>query len=171
SHSWLTLDTYIDAFLNDPEYDRDFSNLYNDLSWNPVPWGSLVINTQFPINSQGFTELTSNLVFWPHENIELSIGHSYLADHPEIADTNLVHGRTYFRINQKWGLGTYHQLQLTDNTIERQEYSFNRHFESWSTGLGIFQRDNRLNQEYGILINISLSAMPSMSLPFNIEAQ
>ncbi|MEO1857629.1 MAG: hypothetical protein ABGY95_09755, partial [Rubritalea sp.] len=42
SHSWLTLDTYIDAFLNDPEYDRDFSNLYNDLSWNPVPWGSLV---------------------------------------------------------------------------------------------------------------------------------
>ena len=171
SHSWLTLDTYIDTFLNDPEYNRDFSNLYNDLRWNPVPWGSLTLNTQFPINSEGFTELTTGLQFWAHENIELQIGHSYLHNHPIITDSNLIHGRTYFRMNQKWGFGTYHQWQFTDNTLERQEYSFHRNFESWSAGLGFYQRDNRLNKEYGALLNISLTAIPSFSLPFNIEAQ
>ena len=171
SHSWLTLDTYIDAFLNDPEYNRDFSNLYNDLRWSPVPWGSMYLKSQSPINSEGFTELTTGFTFWPHENIELEIGHSYLKDHPIIADSNLIHGRTYFRMNQKWGFGTYHQWQSTDNTLERQEYSFNRNFESWTAGLGFYQRDNRLNKEYGALLNISLNAIPSLSLPFNIEAQ
>lgn len=171
SHSWLTLDSYIDAFLNDPEYNRDFSNFYNDLRWNPVPWGSLSLNTQFPINSEGFTEITTNLLFWPHENIELSIGHSYLSNHPIIADSDLVRGRAYFRINPKWGVGTFHQWQFDDNTLERQEYSFHRNFESWTAGLGFYQRNNRLNKEYGALLNISLNAIPSMSLPFNIEAQ
>ncbi|MFC4993091.1 hypothetical protein [Rubritalea tangerina] len=171
SHTWLTLDSYIDAFLNDPEFNRDFSNLYNDLRWNPVPWGSLSVDTQFPINSEGFTELTTGLLFWPHENIELELGHSYLNNHPIIADSNLVHGRLFFRVNQKWSLGTYHQWQLDDNTLERQEYSFYRNFQSWTAGLGFFQRDNRIKKEYGALLNISLNALPSLNLPFSIEAQ
>lgn len=171
SHSWLTLDSYIDTFLNDPEGDRDFSNFYNDLQWQPVPWGSLGLNTQFPINSTGFTEISTYANFWPHEDIELALGHSYLSDHPEIANSNLITARAYFRLNHKWGIDTYHQWQLDDNTLERQEYSFNRNFQSWTAGLGFFQRDNRIKKEYGALLNISLNALPSLNLPFTLEGQ
>lgn len=171
SHTWLTLDTYIDHFLNDPEFERDFSNLYNDLIWNPVPWGSLNFNTQIPIASQGFTELSTNALLWPHENVELEIGHSFLQDHPTIQNSNLVHTRAHVRLTPKWGVGAYQQWQLDDNTLERQEYSFYRNFQSWTAGLGLFQRDNRLNKEYGALLSISLNAIPSAKLPFSFGAQ
>ena len=171
SHTWFTLDTYIDHFLNDPEFQRDFSNLYNDLKWNPVPWGSLNFNTQIPIASQGFTELSTSLLLWPHENVELDLGHSFLQDHPTITDSNVVRARAYVRLTPKWGVGAYQQWQLDDNTLERQEYSFYRNFQGWTAGLGLYQRDNRLNKEYGALLNITLNAIPSASIPFSIGGQ
>ena len=171
SHSWLTLDSYIDSFLNDPEGNRDFSNFYNDLRWNPVPWGSLRLNTQVPINKGGFTEVSTFLNFWPHQDIELELGHSYLSDHPEISDSSLIRLRSYIRFNHKWGAGTYHKWELDDNTLERQEYSLHRNFQSWTAGLGFFQRNNRNDKEYGALLNISLNALPTLNLPLSIDAQ
>lgn len=171
SHTWLTLDTYLDSFLNDPEFNRDFSNLYNDLRWTPVPWGRLSLNSQIPVNSGGFSEFTTRIIFWPHEDIELELSHSYLAEHPTIVDSNLVKASLFFRLNHKWSAGTSHKWELDDNTLERQEYSLYRNFESWTASLGFYQRNNRLDKEYGTLLNISLNALPSMNLPFNIEAQ
>jgi LPS-assembly protein len=170
SHTWLTLDSYIDVFLNDPELDRDFSNFYNELVWHPVPWTSLSLNTQFPISSQGFTEISSSLTFMPSSNIELRIGHSYLSDHPEISDKNVVYGRGYFRLNHKWSLATDHRWQIDESFLERQEYSVFRNFQSWTLGLGLFQRDNRRNKEYGALLNLSLNALPGFNLPFTVDA-
>ncbi|MFC5051024.1 hypothetical protein ACFPK9_10395 [Rubritalea spongiae] len=170
THRWLTLDSYIDAFLNDPEFDRSFSNVYNDLRWSPVPWTQLTLNTQFPVSGDGFTELTTYLNLLPTENLELGFGHSYLSNHPEIDDSNLVHARIFYRLNHKWSFATYHQYQLDDSTLERQEYSIYRNFQSWTLGLGMFERDNRLDKEYGALLNISLNALPSFNLPFSIDA-
>ncbi|MGJ8673131.1 LPS assembly protein LptD [Rubritalea sp.] len=170
THRWLTLDSYIDAFLNDPEFDRQFSNFYNDLRWSPVPWTYLSLNTQFPVSGQGFTELSTFLSILPTENLELGLGHSYLSNHPEIADSNQVNSRIFFRLNHKWSFATYHQYQLDDNVLERQEYSIYRNFQSWTMGLGMFQRDNRLKKEYGALINISLNALPTVNLPFSLDA-
>ncbi|WP_018970743.1 LPS-assembly protein LptD [Rubritalea marina] len=171
SHSWLTLDSYIDTFLNDPEFSRTFSNLYNDLRWEPVPWASLNLNSQIPITNDGFTELSTYALFWPHDNVELELGHSFLKDHPTIANSNLAHVRAYIRLTSKWTVGTYQQMQFTDNTLERQEYSLFRNFESWTGGFSFFQRDNRLNKEYGALLSITLNALPSAQLPLSIGSQ
>src|SRR5690606_31532877 len=38
SYEWLAMDTYIDRLFDDPDYDRNHSNLYNDLIWRPLPW-------------------------------------------------------------------------------------------------------------------------------------
>lgn len=171
SHSWLTLDTYVDTFLNDPEFERDMSNLYNDLSWNPVPWGRLRLNTQFPITSAGFTEVSTGMEVMPYDDLELTFGHTYLSGHPLIENSNLVHLRANFRLSHRWGLGASQQWQFDDNTLERQELSVNRNFESWSLGLGLYQRDNRLKKEYGALLNISLNALPAASLPLSLSAE
>lgn len=171
SHSWLTMDTYLDSFLNDPEFDRQFSNLYNEVVWDPVPWGSFTLNTQFPISAEGFTEVSTRAQFLPCEDLEIEFGHSYLADHPIIQDSNLIHGRVNLRLSDRWGVGAYQQWQFQDGVLERQEYTLNRNFESWSLGAGIFQRDNRLKKEYGLLLNISLNAVPSATLPFNLGTQ
>ena len=171
SHSWLTMDTYVDTFLDDPEFDRSFSNLYNEIQWDPVPWWGLSLNTQFPINSEGFTEVSTSMNFLPYEDLEFTFGHSYLEGHPLIENSNLVHGRANLRLSHRWGLGAYQQWQLEDGTLERQEYTVSRNFESWSLGLGVFQRDNRLKNEYGALLNISLNAVPAVNLPFSLGGQ
>jgi LPS-assembly protein len=170
THTWLTLDSYIDAFLNDPELDRNFSNLYNDLTWHPIPWTRLRLNTQFPISDQGFTELTTSLELLPTEDFEIRILHSYLDEHPTIEDNNLVSTSLFYRINHKWSIGTYHQWQLDDNVLEEQDYSIYRNFQSWTAGLGFFQRDSRLDTEYGALLSISLNALPSLNLPLAFDA-
>ncbi len=38
AYNWMGLNTYADIFFEDPEFDRDVSNLYNDFFWRPVPW-------------------------------------------------------------------------------------------------------------------------------------
>ncbi len=68
THEWLTLDTYMDWFMTDPEYDRNVSNLYNDLRWHPVPWLDLSLETQFPIleTRDDFTEIAGSIRFMPN---------------------------------------------------------------------------------------------------------
>jgi len=159
SHPWLTLDTHIDAFIEDPEFDRDASNLYNTLAWTPLPWFRLNIETQFPIvsDSSNFTELSSSLNFMPHENWEFTVGYRYLESHPTFVDSSLVQLRTFGRLSETWGLGMYQQWQLDDNTLELQEYTVHRDLGSWNLSLGAFIRDNRIENEFGLLISFQLS--------------
>lgn len=170
SHAWLTLDSYIDAFLNDPELNRKFSNVYNDIHWYPVPWAGLSLETQFPVTSSGFTEISTQLDFMPNENIELEFGHRYLHDNPTLLDSNRVDIRSYFRISNGWGFGTYHQWELDDSTLERQQYTLHRNHESWTTSIGFFHRDNREKDEFGAMLNFTLRALPQLSLPVSVDA-
>ena len=46
--SWLELETYVDVNFDNP-YDRThYSNLFNNLRFTPLPWVSLVIDSQVP---------------------------------------------------------------------------------------------------------------------------
>ncbi len=51
---WLFMDTYIDGFIEDPEEQRDLSNLYNEIRWQPLPWLSAGLETQFPLDQLRF---------------------------------------------------------------------------------------------------------------------
>lgn len=167
NHTWFSMDTYIDTFLNDPESDREFSNLYNDLTWSPLPWMRLGLQTQIPIVKEGFTEVSSVVGFMPTDNLEILLRHDYLTDHPSLRDSSRFDLRTYYRINNKWGVGSYHQWELDDNTLEMQEYSIHRNYDSWTTALAFFHRDNRRQDEYGMMLNFTLQAFPSFNLPFS----
>src|SRR5690606_26419677 len=84
SHDWLSLDTYIDGFIQDPEFNRDFSNLYNSIRWSPLPWVELDLETQIPlfIGSSGFTEIVSGARFMPTEDLEIALHYRLLESHP-----------------------------------------------------------------------------------------
>lgn len=171
SFEWLFLDTYIDAFIKDPEGTRNFSNLYNDLSWQPLPWMGLDVETQFPITSggSGFSEFTSRLRLMPTENFEFSFGYRVLNGHPVLVDSDRVDLETYLRINENWGVGTRHVLELDDKTLEFEQYTLHRDLGNWVAGMGLMHRDNRLQQEYGVMFSLTLKDFPSVSLPFEID--
>ena len=65
----MDLETYIDVNFDNP-YDRTpYSNLFNKLRFTPLPWASLVVNSQVPAFDKGFTEVNTNVVVQPMANL------------------------------------------------------------------------------------------------------
>ncbi len=173
SFEWLYLDTYMDAFFEDPELNRSFSNLYNDLSWNPLPWLGVRLETQVPVidDGSGFSEVSARLRFMPNENVEFSIGARHLNNHPILVDSDRLDLRGYVRLNDKWGVGATQIWELDDGTLEVQQYTLHRDFNHWVASLGVTARDNRVDEEYGVVLAFSLKDFPSASLPLSLDAQ
>lgn len=173
SFEWLYLDTYVDAFINDPEGHRNYSNLYNDARWQPLPWLSVDVETQFPIASggSGFNEFASRLRFMPSRNFEFSLGYRMLSGHPTLVDSDRYDIQTYTRLSENWGIGTRHVVELDDSTLELEQYTVHRDLGNWVAGIGFTHRDNRLDEEYGVIFSLTLKDFPSVSLPFQIDAE
>jgi LPS-assembly protein len=170
---WLFLDTYIDGFIDDPEEQRDFSNLYNDLTWQPVPWMGLNVATQFPVvvGGSGFNEFTSNLRFMLTPDFKFSLGYRQLSSHPLLTDSNQVTLESFTFLNSRWGFGTNHLYELDDGTLTYQQYTLNRDLGNWVAGLGVTVVDNRIQTEYGFVLSLALKGFSSVALPFGIDGQ
>lgn len=173
SYQWLYLDTYIDKFFNDPDFDRNFSNLFNDLTWRPLPWFALQFETQLPVIDQGsgFSDAATFFQFMPNENVEFGIGHRFLNNHPIFIDSNRIEARGYVRLNDDWGFGAAQTWETDDGTLEFQQYTVHRDFSHWTTSLGIMTRDNRFQNEYGFVLAIALRDFPDSSLPLRLDTQ
>ena len=172
SHQWLSIDTYVDIFGQDPEFDRSISNLYTDVHWSPLPWLDLNIETQLPVFSSSddsFTEIAAGLKFMPNEDTELEISHRYLQDHPILNDSSRLQLEIYHRINEEWGVSATQRWEFADNTLEFQQYSLHRNLDAWAFNVGVFSRDNSDENEFGILFGFTLTEFPSISLPVSID--
>jgi len=171
SHAWLTMNTYLDYFMQDPEQNRTFSNLYNDIYWHPLPWMAASVEMQFPLldGGSGFTELAPGMKFMPNENWELSFNYRLLNGHPTLEDSNRIDMRIYTRLNESWGFDIYQQWELDDNTLEMQQYRIHRDFDSWIASLGVLKRDNRNRDELSVLLSFTLKDFPSINLPLTID--
>lgn len=168
---WLGVNTYVDVFADDPEFDRNLSNLYNDLFWNPLPWLRLNLDTQLPIGNSdfNFTEINTYVTWMPVRTFELSLGHLYIGDNPLIPDSNLLAARTFVRISDNWGFSMTQRYEFEDSTLEYQSYSIHRDLTSWSASLGGFVRDNRNDDEVGLLLQFTLKEFPGVRIPLNID--
>jgi LPS-assembly protein len=173
SYQWLFMDTYIDSYVEDPELQRDFSNLYNDITWLPLPWLAVDVQTQFPIISSGsgYSEFTTGLRFMPTPNFEFSVQQRTLSGHPYLLDSNRVNIRAYNRFNENWGAGLLHQWEFDDGTLELEQYTLHRNYENWIVSAGLTHRNNRTRDEYGFLVSFTLKDFPDVSMPFRIDAE
>lgn len=170
SHQWLSVNSFVDIFGEDPEFDRTISNLYTDVHWSPLPWLDLTVETQVPLFSDdGFTEVATGLIFMPTENTEVSIRHRYLESHPILQDSNRLEVRANHRINEEWGIGSTHRWEFADDTLEFQQYSLHRNLDSWVFTLGVFARDNLNQDEFGALVGFTLTEFPALRLPLRLD--
>jgi len=173
SHEWLYFDNFVDVFLNNPENNRDTSNLINSLRWNPLPWLGVDATAQFPVISggSGFNEYYTRLRLMPTPDLEIGFGYRFLDGHPILTDSNRIDLSLYKRLNEDWGVGSRHVLEMDDGTLEVQQYTIHRNLGNWLVGAGFTHRDNRVTNEYGLVFSITLKDFPSISLPFRIDAE
>lgn len=173
SHEWLYLDSFVDVFIDDPERNRDISNLNNAMRWDPLPWLGVDATAQFPIatSGSGFNEYSTRLRIMPTPDLEIGLGYRLLDGHPILTDSNRIDLTLYKRITENWGIGSRHVLESDDGTLEVQQYTVHRNLGNWVIGAGFTHRDNRVNNEYGVVFSITLKDFPSISLPFRIDAE
>ncbi|MCB1231737.1 MAG: hypothetical protein KDN19_15815, partial [Verrucomicrobiae bacterium] len=172
THNWLTLNSYFDSYIDDPEFDRNFSNFFNQVTWSPLPWLSARIDSQLPLfgEDMDFTENSSSLYFMPSDWFQFSVGYYYLNDHPFFRDSNLMSFSTYTRLSDEWGFSTVHRFEAEDNTLEVQQYQIHKDLSSWTASLGAIVRDNRRgDDEFGILLSLTLKAFPKITVPLDLE--
>lgn len=169
--SWLELETYVDVNFDNPFDRTDYSNLFNTLRFTPLPWASVVINSQLPVFDKGFTEVNTTVVFQPIANLQLNLGHRYLNDNPFFDDSSLVVFGGYFRFNDNWGVAVQEQYETRTHILEQQRYSIYRDLTSWVASVGAVIRDNDGVREYGVLLTFTLKAFPKFGFDLNFDPE
>ena len=140
--SWLELETYVDVNFDDPFENTQYSNLFNNLPFTPVPWVTLVVDSQIPLLDKGFTEINTSLNFKPMANL-LTLGHRYLKNNPFFLNSSLFTLGGYYRIDDNWGFGFLEQYEADTKTLEQQRYSIYRDLTSWVASFGMVIRQQR----------------------------
>jgi hypothetical protein len=172
TYTWAGLNTYADLFFEDPEFDRNISNVYNELFWRPVPWISLWADTQLPIGGgdDNFTEANYGFTWLPTKRLSLTLGQQFMNEHPLFQDSSLVFSRIYTRVNENWGFSMNHVYEMDDSTLEFQSYSVHRDLSSWSASIGAMVRDNRNGvSDFGLLFSLTLKDFPQVTVPLDMD--
>ena len=167
--TWFELDTFFDVNFDNP-YDRtDYSNLFNNLRFTPLPWMSFSINSQVPAFSKGFTEVNTVASVQPLANLQLNVGHRYLNSNPFFQDSSLFVFGGYCRLNDNWGVGVQEQYEAQTGLLEEQRYSIYRDLSSWVASFGGIIRDSNGVKEYGLLFTVTLKAFPKLGVDLNFD--
>ena len=171
--NWLELDTYFDLNLHQPKFpnaasdEGRFSNLYNKVLFNPLPWVQLAIDSQLPVFDKGFTEVNSSLNFMVNRNLQIDVGHRYIDGNPFFNNSSLLTFGSYFRINDNWGFSLQEQYEMRDSILEYQRYELHRHLSSWIASLGFVIGDNGATKDYGVVLTFTLKDLPQVGVPFS----
>jgi LPS-assembly protein len=167
--TWFELDTFFDVNFENPYYNTNYSNLFNNIRFNPVPWMSFSINSQIPAFNKGFTEVDTYATVQPLANLQVNLGHRYLNDNPFFDNSSLFVVGGYYRINDNWGVGVQEQYEAATSTLEEQRYSIYRDLTSWVASFGGVIRDNSGVKEYGLLFTVTLKAFPKFGFDLNFD--
>ncbi len=167
--TWLELDTFCDVNFENP-YDRSlYSNLFNKLTFTPVPWASLRIDSQVPAFDKGFTEVDTTVSVQALANLTVSVGNRYLHNNPFFDDSNLFVVGGYYRFGDNWGIGLQEQYEASNGRLEEQRYAVYRDLTNWVASFGAVIRDNEGIHDYGVLLTFTLKAFPKLGLDFNFD--
>jgi hypothetical protein len=173
TYNWMGLNTFVDVFFQDPEFDRKISNLYNNFYWSPVPWLAFTMDSQLPLGGSdfNFTEVNTGITWMPNKSLSWSLSHQYLSHHPLFVNSSLIYSRLYARINDNWGFAMNQIYEMDDSTLEYQSYSVHRDLSSWSVSLGGLIRKNGPGNpnEYGLVLTFTLKDFPNVSIPLDLD--
>jgi lipopolysaccharide export system protein LptA len=167
--TWFELDTFVDVNFDNP-YDRtDYSNLFNNIRFTPLPWVSLSVNSQVPAFDKGFTEVDTVAIVQPLANLQLNVAHRYLNGNPFFQDSSLFVVGGYCRLNENWGIGVQEQYEAATGLLQEQRYSIYRDLTAWVASFGGVIRDNSGVKEYGLLFTVTLKAFPKFGFDLNFD--
>jgi LPS-assembly protein len=167
--TWFELDTFFDVNFDNPYNRTDYSNLFNNIRFTPLPWMSFRVDSQVPAFAKGFTEVNTIATVQPIANLQVNVGHRYLNDNPFFLDSSLFVFGGYYRFDDNWGIGVQEQYEASTGILEQQRYAIYRDLTSWVASLGGVIRDNEGVREYGVIFTVTLKAFPKFGFDLNVD--
>lgn len=182
--NWLELDTFFDVNIDNPRFPGSdaggtLSNLFNRLTWQPLPWASLEVDSQLPLQSTGFTQVDTTVAFMPMRDLRLTVSHRFLDGNLYFLNSSNLRVGAYYRLNDNWGISIREQIEFRDSVLEIQEYALHRDLSSWVASLGVQVRDNsnksksslrdRNVVDYSIVLTFTLKDLPAAVLPLSYD--
>lgn len=175
--NWFELDTFFDLNIDRPDFGGysvladtgTFSNLFNRIRWNPLPWMSFQLESQVPLFDTGFTEVNSNVNVMVNKSLSVNVGHRYIDGNKQFPNSNLVSFGGYYRVNDNWALSFHDQYEFNDSVLENQVYQVHRDLSSWVASVGFSVRDNRGVNDVGVLVTFTLKDLPNIRIPLAVD--
>ncbi len=170
TYQWFTVDSFIDINFQNPYTDASVSNFFNLMRFRPVQWFYVDVESQTPIDDQGFTEYNTGFNFMPTRDAYFRIGHRYIEGNEYFTNNSQLDFYAYFRVNDNWGFSFYEQYEFESSVLQYQRYLLHRDLSSWVASIGAQVRDNQGGDtDYGLLFILSLKDAPQVTLPFAFD--
>ncbi|MFV0416734.1 MAG: LPS-assembly protein LptD [Chthoniobacterales bacterium] len=170
THEWLTWDTFLDLNFQNPYTDQDVSNLFNIISFKPLPWVAFDALTQFPLVDEGFTEVDMRIRFMPTRNLMFSFGPQIINGNENFADSSQFNFYAYWQINDNWGFSIYEQYEAEQDLLLYQRYMIHRDLSSWVASFGTqIRKSQGQKQDIGVLFVLTLKDAPQVTLPLAFD--
>ena len=175
--NWFEIDTFFDVNIDRPNFGKfdvvsdtgTFSNVFNRLTWTPLPWMNFQLDSQLPLLDSGFTEVNPSVNVMLNKNAAISLGQRYLDGNKQFANSNLLSVGGYYRVNDNWALSFRDQYEVADSVLENQVYQVHRDLSSWVASVGVSVRDNKGVNDYTVLLTFTLKDLPNVRLPFTLD--
>jgi lipopolysaccharide assembly outer membrane protein LptD (OstA) len=176
---WFSLETFLDVNFDNPYLDDpgQFSNLYNNVAFSPVPWFTVGAYTQLPISNGGFTDVNSYINWQPVSDFSLFVSQRYIESSPYFQNDSQATMGGYWRINDNWAVSASGRYDLSYETWDVQRYMLHRDLSSWLVSAGFLVTDNRATFNgqsggqvgVGFLLMITLKDAPQVNLPLAFD--
>jgi hypothetical protein len=147
-----------------------FSNVFNKIRFQPVPWLYLSVDSQVPLLDKGFWSIATYFDWMLNPNIEFRVGHQYLQSNPYYQDTSELSFYSYLRLNDNWGFSLYEDYQFKTGIVNQQTYAIHRDLSSWVGSLGFNITNNGSGKtNIALVLTFTLKDLPRLGLPINLD--
>jgi hypothetical protein len=187
--NWLDVNSYFDVDFDNPLAQvvppastsvsrttpvtaphSTFSNVFNKIRFQPVPWAYLYVDSQVPLLDKGFWSVTTYFDWMLNPNIEFRVGHQYLQSNPFYQDTSELSFYSYLRWNDNWGFSLYEDYQFKRGILNQQTYAIHRDLSSWVGSLGFhFINNGAGKNQVAVTLTFTLKDLPSLGLPISLD--
>jgi hypothetical protein len=187
--NWLDIDTHFDVNFDNPLAQtippgvtavsrsnplapslEPFSNVFNKVRLQPVPWFYLAVDSQVPLLNKGFWQINTSFDWLLNPNIELRIGHQYLQSNPFFQDASQVSLYNYLRLNDNWGFSIFEAFDFKRGLLDQQVYTIHRDLSSWVAALGLNIKNNGSGkQSVEVDLSFTLKELPRFGFPLRLD--
>ncbi|OHE76150.1 MAG: hypothetical protein A3F67_07510 [Verrucomicrobia bacterium RIFCSPHIGHO2_12_FULL_41_10] len=188
---WFTLDTFTDINGINPYINGPVSNLNNLLTFSPISWLALRIDSQIPMSTQGFSEFNFMFDVMPARWLQFGVGSACINNYNGMSG-NQPSVTMNLKLTDHWSFSAS-QLYNWDasnasntaaaasaanpgTSLLYQRYMLTRDLSSWLISFGAEVRNNQGTStqggltQYGAVLNIVLKDFPEIAVPLAFGA-